>query len=131
MLFPGNIPTNCKRTFLIVDDNPDGRSLLNRTLLRKYPQASITECQDGETAAATASQLKFDAILAHRAGEMDQESLITALRAVAPDTVIVALSGFDRSATALAAGATTFLNYDKWLLVGTVVEEELQRKKRA
>jgi hypothetical protein len=31
------------------------------------------------------------------------------------------VSGLDRSAAALKAGATVFLNYDEWLRIGTIV----------
>jgi hypothetical protein len=33
------------------------------------------------------------------------------------------VSGLDRTQTAIEAGATTFLSYDAWLRIGTVVAE--------
>ena len=35
------------------------------------------------------------------------------------------VSGIDRAAEAVAAGANLFLNYDEWLRIGTVVAELL------
>lgn len=81
-------------------------------------------------AATAAAEQRFDGILVHRAGEMDIESLILSIRGVAPDAPIIALSGFDRSKEALAAGATKFLNYDQWLLMGTAVEDAVIRAPR-
>ena len=63
------------KRFLVVDDNADGRSLLTRTLLRKFPQSLATECGDADTAILTAREEKLDAIIVHR----DPERLIGAM----------------------------------------------------
>lgn len=109
--------------FLVIDDNPDGRALLARTLRRKYPHASITETGESGTAIGAAAAEKWTAIVAHRAGEMDGEALVRALRSVAPDTAILAVSGIDRTQVMKAAGATGFLLYDAWLMAGNAVEK--------
>ena len=114
------------KRFLIVDDNADGRSLLTRTLLRKFPQSLATECGDATTAVQTAKTERLDAIIVHRAGEVSGLELIPLLRHVVPAIPIVFVSGFDRSAEAVAAGATCFLNYDAWLRIGTVVNDLLR-----
>lgn len=113
------------RKFLIVDDNSDSRFLLVKTLLRKFPQAVVQECQDGDAAIAIARSEKLDAIVAHRAAEIDGLTLIRLLRQVNPAIPIVMVSGLDRSKEAVAAGATCFLSYDAWLRIGTVVSELL------
>ncbi|MES2695931.1 MAG: response regulator [Verrucomicrobiota bacterium] len=107
--------------FLIVDDNADARSLLARTLIRKFPQSLVTECGDADTAILTARAEKLAAIIVHRAGEMTGIELLPHLRKVAPDTPIIYVSGIDRSRQAMEAGATAFLNYDAWLGLGTLV----------
>lgn len=109
------------KRFLIVDDNADARSLLTRTLLRKFPQSLATECGDANTALITVRSEKVDAIVVHRAGEVTGLELLPTLRKAAPDVPIILVSGIDRTAEALAAGADAFLNYDAWLGLGTLV----------
>lgn len=110
-------------TFLIVDDNPDSRFLLVKTLLRKFPQAGLEETQDGESAVALARAKPLDAMVVHRAAEVDGLTLVKMLRQISPTVPIVMVSGLDRSRTAIEAGATTFLSYEEWLRIGTVVAE--------
>lgn len=114
------------KRFLIVDDNADGRSLLTRTLLRKFPQSLATECGDADTATVTVQTESVDAIVVHRAGETPGLELVTNLRAVAPKVPIVYVSGVERTEEALAAGATAFLNYDAWLRLGSLISELLE-----
>jgi CheY-like chemotaxis protein len=109
--------------FLIVDDNADSRFLLVKTLLRKFPQAVLQETQDGESALALIRAEDLDAVVVHRAAEMDGLTLVRALRQANPTIPIVMVSGLDRTQTAIEAGATTFLSYDAWLRIGTVVAE--------
>ena len=111
--------------FLIVDDNPDSRFLLVKTLLRKFPQAILQETQDGESALALARSETLDALIVHRAAEIDGLTLIRHLRQASPLVPIVMVSGLDRTKSALEAGATTFLSYEAWLRIGTVVAELL------
>ena len=111
--------------FLVVDDNADSRFLLVKTLLRKFPRAVALECQQSESAVEIARSEKPTAIVAHRAADSDGLTLIRLLRRVNATVPIVMVSGFDRSAQALAAGATAFLNYDEWLRIGTLVADLL------
>jgi CheY-like chemotaxis protein len=117
--------------FLIVDDNADSRFLLVKTLLRKFPQAVLQETQDGESAMALARAENLDALVVHRAAEMDGLSLIRMLRQVNATVPIVMVSGIDRTKAAIEAGANTFLSYDAWLRIGTVVAELLASKESA
>lgn len=113
--------------FLVVDDNPDGRALLVRTLRRKYPTSVIVEAGDGRLAVEFARTRTWHVIVAHRAGEMDAVSLIRELRAAAPNTAILGVSGIDRATAMKTAGADAFLNYDAWLLLGIVIEQLVAR----
>jgi CheY-like chemotaxis protein len=113
------------RKFLVIDDNHDSRFLLTKTLLRKFPQAIVQECQDSQPAEAEARNGKLDAIVAHRAADMDGLTLIRLLRQANAAIPIVMVSGIDRTADALAAGATEFLNYDQWQRIGSVVATRL------
>jgi DNA-binding NarL/FixJ family response regulator len=114
-----------RRQFLVIDDNPDSRFLLVKTLLRKFPNSVIQECQSSEPAIDVARNDSVSAIVLHRATDADGEMLIKLLRRVNPTVPMVMVSGFDRSQVALAAGATAFLNYDEWLRIGTVVSDLL------
>lgn len=89
--------------------------------MRKFPLAVVSECQDGATAATIAGSEHLDAVVVHRAGEMDGATLVRSIRKVAPELAIVLVSGIDRSAVAKAAGADVFVNFDEWLRIGTVV----------
>jgi DNA-binding response OmpR family regulator len=113
------------RKFLIVDDNPDSRFLLVKTLLRKFPHAIIHECQDGNTAINLTKSESLDALIVHRAEEVDGLTLIRTLHKVDAKVPIVMVSGIDRSKESLAAGATCFLSYEAWLRIGTIVAELL------
>jgi DNA-binding NarL/FixJ family response regulator len=113
------------RKFLIVDDNPDSRFLLVKTLLRKFPQSALQETHDANTAVAQAKGEKLDVVIVHRAVDVDGITLVRLIRHVNPTVAIVLVSGIDRTAEAKAAGATTFLNYDAWLRIGTVVADLL------
>lgn len=119
------------RKFLIVDDNADSRFLLVKTLVRKFPQAVIQECTDGDVAVALTKSEKLDALVVHRAAEVDGLTLIRMLREARSDIPIVMVSGFDRSKQSIEAGATAFLSYDAWLRIGTVVADLLADAKRA
>lgn len=112
--------------FLVIDENADSRFLLVKTLLRKFPTALLQECHDGDTAVATAQSDKLSAIVAHRTYDYDGTTLVALLRRVNPTVPIVMVSGIDRTPQAIAAGATTFLNYDEWLRIGTLVSELLE-----
>lgn len=111
--------------FLIIDDNPDSRFLLVKTLLRKFPQAVLQETQDGESAVSLLRDERPDAVVVHRATDVDGLTLIRMLRKLNAVVPIVMVSGIDRTQTAREAGASTFLNYDAWLRIGTVVSELL------
>jgi DNA-binding NarL/FixJ family response regulator len=107
--------------FLVIDDNPDSRFLLVKTLLRKFPGAVIHECQSAENAIALAQRQPFSAMIVHRSTEMAGLALLRELRPVVTATPIVMVSSIDRRAAALAAGANVFLLYDEWLRIGTIV----------
>lgn len=122
---------NGHRQFLVVDDNADSRFLLVKTLLRKFPQSLMQECQDSDVAINAARHAKLDAIIAHRAADVDGLTLIRLLRGINSVVPIVMVSGLDRSAAALEAGANLFLHYDEWLRIGTVVADLLAKEHAA
>jgi CheY-like chemotaxis protein len=117
-----------RHTFLVIDDNPDSRFLLVKTLLRKFPDSVLQECQSSLPAIDSAKSERVSAVVLHRASDADGELLIRLIRRVNATVPIVMVSGYDRSKVALAAGANCFLNYDEWLRIGTVVADLLEAK---
>lgn len=111
--------------FLVVDDNSDSRQLLVKTLARKYPDAVMHECRQGDVAIALAKRADLTAIVSHRTYDYDGETLVALFRKVNSTVPIIMVSGYDRTARAKAAGADHFLNYDQWLMIGTVVSEAI------
>ena len=111
--------------FLIVDDNPDGRLLVAKTLLRKFPNGTITECQTAEAAFRVLMQRPVSLIISHRTFDLEGIALVREMRERAPDIPILMTSGIDRRDAALQAGADAFLTYDEWLMVGNRVAEIL------
>lgn len=112
--------------FLVIDDNQDTRFLLVKTLLRKFPQAVIHECQSSASALTMAKTTDLAAIVSHRTTETAGIALLREIRGINPHVPLVMVSGVDRQELALAAGADRFLLYDEWLRIGTVVEELIQ-----
>jgi CheY-like chemotaxis protein len=121
------IPMPDALNFLVVDDNPDSRFLLVRTLLRKFPAAVIHECQGAERSFELARQEVLTAIVVHRATEIGGIPLLRELRAIASSVPIVMVSSIDRREAAMASGANAFLLYDEWLRIGTVMANLINR----
>ena len=111
--------------FLVVDHHKDSRFLLVKCLLRKFPTAVIEEVEDGETALQAARRSDLAAIVTHRTREYLGTELVGKLREVNAAVPIVMVSGIERTAPALAAGADRFLLYDEWLRIGSIVKELL------
>lgn len=111
--------------FLVVDFQRESRFLLVRTLLRKFPRAVIRECEDAEQAVQMARTQDVACIITHRTFDTNGVDLVRQLRDVDPAVPIVMVSGMDRAKAAIDAGATSFLNYDEWLRIGTIVENHL------
>jgi DNA-binding NarL/FixJ family response regulator len=111
--------------FLVVDFQRESRYLLVKTLVRKFPHAVIRECEDADKAVQMARTQDVACIVAHRTFETPGAELVQQLREVDPAVPIVMVSGMDRAQAALDAGATSFLNYDEWLRIGTVVEQHM------
>ena len=111
------------RAFVVIDQNPEGTALLVRTLQRKFPGADVLDCVETDEAIRKSRTRKPDAIVVHRPIGMTGEESIRVLRKAFSEVPIVMVSSVDRSASALAAGASSFLHYDAWLMLGSVVED--------
>ena len=112
------------RSFLVIAEDPDRLLLVSNTLHRRFPNSAVQTCRDSEPALRVAQSQKFDAIVTHRATDLDEIPLIEHLRQVTA-VPIIALAGHHGDRLALAAGASRNLHPDQWLLVATVVAEAI------
>jgi len=119
---------NASPIFLVIDFQRESRFLLVKTLSRKFPGAVIRECDSAEQAVRLARAQDIACIITHRTFETPGVDLVRQLREVDPDVPIVMVSGLDRQKAAMAAGATSFLNYDEWLRIGTIVEQHMAKR---
>jgi CheY-like chemotaxis protein len=111
---------------VVVDDNSDGRLFLSKTLLESFPRAEIVECEHSDAVLHELQCGKTAVFLLHRATDADGLPLVEMLRAASPTIPIIYLSGIDRTDAALEAGATTFLQYDQYRLIGQIVRDILR-----
>lgn len=113
--------------FLLIDDNRDGRSVIARAVQRKYRDAPLHEFGTFAAAVPTLTTLGAEAgnwiVVAGRTGEYATATLVAAIHATHPRVPIVALGREDEAEASLAAGASQFLAYEAWLLLGGVVEK--------
>jgi CheY-like chemotaxis protein len=116
---------------VVVDDNPEGRFFLSKMLLTSFPRAEVIECESSDAAVRELGAEKTTLFLVHRATDADGLPLVEALRAASPTIPIIYLSGVDRTEAALAAGATTFLQFDQSSLVGRIVRDILRQQSRS
>lgn len=91
----------------------------------------IHECWEGDAAVAIAKRQDLSAIVSHRTFDYDGETLVALFRRVNSTVPIVMVSGYDRADRAKAAGADTFMNYDRWLMTGSVVAEAIAARAAA
>jgi DNA-binding NarL/FixJ family response regulator len=111
--------------FLVIDFHRESRYLLVKTLQRKFPDAVIHEADDATRAVELTRSGQLSAVITHRTFDVTGAELVKQLRAADASVPIVMVSGMDRAADALGAGATSFLPYDEWLRIGSVVEAHM------
>ncbi len=117
------------RNFLIIDETPSDRTLLARTLLRRFPSALLQDTPDAKTALAWVKTRKLDAVIVHQAADADAVTLVRELRRTSPALPILLVSAADRAKEAAAAGANCFLPFDAWSRVGGVIADLLPNEK--
>ncbi|HUR56395.1 MAG TPA: hypothetical protein VM029_01710 [Opitutaceae bacterium] len=118
------------RKLLVIDFDADSGALLLRSLLRKFPAAAVELCKEAAAATQVVGTRQVDAVVLHRTEEEDAVTLVRTLRKMDADIPIIVVSGIDRSEQVLAAGATGFLNYAEWLMIGQVVSNALQAQEQ-
>jgi CheY-like chemotaxis protein len=120
--------------FLLIDDNRDGRSIIARAVQRKYHAAPLREFTAFAAAAPALQRLETDPgnwiVVTGQTSEHDPVALAAAVRAAHSRVPIIAL-GRNEAAAALASGATHFLEYEAWLLLGVMIERVIAEWKGA
>ena len=112
------------RCFLVVAEDPERLLLITTTLHRRFPNSTVQTCRDSQPAIRVAQSQKLDAIITHRATDLDEIPLVGQLRQ-ATDAAIVALAGRHDEKKIIAAGATRHLHPEQWLLVATTVADAI------
>jgi CheY-like chemotaxis protein len=127
---------NAKLTFLIVDDNADGRFLTRRAVAERFKGCDVLEAATAEEALARAVDGKSDVVVTdYSLGCEDGAALVARCRAAGVGCRIIVLTGNADPASharAVAAGAdgvfsnwkTEYLSYLSRVL-GTSESEEL------
>ena len=110
-----------RKQLLLVELNRRGESLLAQTLLRRFPRAEIHQSSNPVACLEIASSQNIDAVIVHLAVGMSGEDMVKSLRDAMPRVPILMISATDRRESAMAAGASEFLLYDEWLLVGQII----------
>src|SRR5687768_12031055 len=66
--------------FLLVDNIAENRFLVSKALLKAFPDAVVSECQDTSTAIALISNDNYNVIIVHRARDLDGTTFIDLVR---------------------------------------------------
>jgi hypothetical protein len=119
------VDTLCRK-FLVVGHSRDNAVLIIRALSRKFPLCDIVQLNKTSEAIGLLSTKHVDAIVVHRAVVSDTVETVSVLRTISR-APIIALSGADRRNAILAAGATAYLNFDEWMLLGSIVANALRK----
>jgi response regulator RpfG family c-di-GMP phosphodiesterase len=116
--------------FLVLDDSAENRFLLSRTILRRFPRATLIEPNDLAHTLALLKMGGIDLLIVHRTFEHTALEIVQQVRAVDPVTPLIAVSSAARGEEMLAAGASRFHLLDEWLMIGNSAEELLASKER-
>ncbi|MBA4138140.1 MAG: hypothetical protein C0518_12560 [Opitutus sp.] len=118
------------RKILIAADQIDERVLYARTIMRKYPQSVVTECDLESVQRWGPGQCHFDAAVIHFNGTPEAHAAVAAVRRWSRRVPIVALSGVNRGTEAIAAGVDRFILADQWLLLAPVLADWFEQAQR-
>lgn len=111
--------------FLVIDDNRDGRCVIERAVQRKFHEAPLHAFATLAAAAPVLQRVAAEPgawiVVTGQTPEHAPVALAAAVRAMHARVPIIVL-GHNEAAAALASGATHFLEYEAWLLLGRLIE---------
>jgi DNA-binding NarL/FixJ family response regulator len=119
------------RKLLVIDANPASGALLVRSIARKFPVALVQHCATVDLALGGLVGRAADAVVIHESKSEAAVRAVGRLRAVNPQLPIIVVSNVDRSTDILQAGATAFVHFDEWLLLGNALARALGAKAAA
>lgn len=122
-------PVTPLHKFLVVDDVPDNRFLVSKSLLKKFPGSLVQECEESTPAIAAVQHDRLSAIIVHRGLDVDGPTMVALVRRVNPSVPIIMVSGRESCPAAIEAGANAFLNYESWQRIGALVEQTITEER--
>lgn len=122
-------PVTPLHKFLVVDDVPENRFLVSKSLLKKFPGSLVQECEESTPAIAAVQHDRLSAIIVHRGLDVDGPTMVALLRRVNPSVPIIMVSGRESCPAAIEAGANAFLNYESWQRIGALVEQTIAEER--
>jgi CheY-like chemotaxis protein len=108
--------------FLLVDDVAENRLLITKTILKRFPNAVVHECQDAATAVAVAAHEHPSAVVAHRTAEVDGATLAAMIHRGNAAIPIVVMSGRPTQKTTLL-GVMAVIGWDEWQTTADILAE--------
>jgi DNA-binding response OmpR family regulator len=117
------------RCILVIAEDPDRLMLISAALHRKFPNAVVQTCRDGDAALQAVERQKLDAIVALRSTDLDELPLVESLRRMSAVPILL-LGTAEHRKLAVSAGASRFLEREGWLLVGKVVAEMIRAREQ-
>jgi DNA-binding response OmpR family regulator len=109
-------------SLLVIAEDSERLFLFANTLTRKFPNSIVQTCRDGNAATTIAQSVRLDAIIVHRASDLDEIPLVEHLRAIT-SAPIIAMVREHQAEAARVAGADRCLRPEQWLLVGSAVAD--------
>ena len=111
--------------FLVIDDNRDGRCVVARAVQRKFHEAPVHEFASFGAAEMALENLGTSPgpwiVVTGQTADHASPALVAAVRAANSNVPIISL-GHNEAEPALASGATHYLEYEAWLLLGGLID---------
>lgn len=116
--------------FLLVDNVAENRFLISKALLKAFPDAVVSECQDTATAIALISSESCNVIIVHRARDLDGTTFIDLVRRYMPRAPIVLISEEATPPGSSQGAANRVVSWDAWQSIGSVCAELIAQNEK-
>lgn len=116
--------------FLLVDNVAENRFLLSKALLKAFPDAVVSECQDTSTAIALISGESCSVIVVHQARDLDGSTFIDLVRRYVPRAPIVLISEEPTPPGSSQGAANRVVSWDAWQSIGSVCGELIAQNEK-
>jgi DNA-binding NtrC family response regulator len=106
---------------LVIDSDTQRRSLIIRTLARRFPNAITLEASDVKEAKITAISPTIDAVVGVASEQCAGTALIQSIRKADEWMPILIMDDLQYKEQLLSGGATAFLRREEWLLADSTL----------